>query len=409
MSDDRTNSPLILAEMAPDFVSDFLRAISMVVLVLMTWYLFFTLIYPILVFSFDLLGIIGSMIIMMVLLSYTFAQFSQFLSVMAYQTASWRTGIPYMNNKAKCPFLQRKFLNFFCIAEQVAEFDIPAFERCHKEKMWLDCWPQRIQSIIDVFDTVPPKRQQQLAFILGTMKEISQPASFKMHEVLTNEMYEMEVRLAAGYALAEMKEESGIEPTLSLIGRAAAREETTVRAVIARFGELAIPHVTEALENCEEDMKCGALAEILGKIGSSDAIPALEELLNRPSSEDYTLLQTIYALHEIGTKGAYESLIKFIENAQEDEKSTIKDVLMSKKLITFPILIELLNNENISEDHYAEIGDILAQVQAPTYDKLFSKIEDKELVKHLASTLKAHTPDEEEFLPLHTVLDMYAK
>ena len=100
-------------------------------------------------------------------------------------------------------------------------------------------------------------------------------------------------------------------------------------------------------------------------------------------------------------------LIKYLENAQEEEKSTIKDVLMTKKLITFPILIQLLNNVEISEDYYAEIGDILAQVQAPTYEKLFAKLEDKELVSRLASILKEHTPDEEEFIPLHAVLDKY--
>ncbi|MHA1976905.1 MAG: HEAT repeat domain-containing protein [Candidatus Hodarchaeales archaeon] len=422
MSDDPTDNPLILAERVPDFVSDFVGTIGNVFLVLVIWYFFFTFVYTTLYYLLDILGLIVSMIIMMYLLTFTFAKFSEFLSVMAYQSASWRTGIPYMNYKTKCPFLQRKFLNFTCIAEQIAEFDIPAFEKCHREAMWLECWPDRVPSIIDVFDNkydkvievkdrtthiTTPKRQQQLAFILGAMKERAKYASFKMLEVLKDESYLMDVRLAAGYALAEMKDESGIEIILSLIGQTDTRQETTVRAVVARFGELAIPYVATALENCEDDLKCGAYAEIMGKIGTPSAIPALEKLLNAPSSEDYTLLQTIYALHEIGTKEAYEKLITFLENAQEEEKSTIKDVLMTKKLITFPILIQLLNNAEISEDYYAEIGDILAQVQAPTYDKLFTKLEDKILVSRLASILKEHTPDEEEYLPLHAVIDKH--
>ena len=407
MSDDQTDNPLILTEMAPDFVSDFLGAISMVFLVLGGWYFFFTLFYPILVINFDFLGIIAAMIIMMFFLTYSFGKFSIFLSVMAYQSTSWRTGIPYMNDKTKCPFLQRKFLKFHCIAEQIAEFDVPAFVKCHRETMWLECWPDRVPSIIDVFDSVPSKRQQQLAFILGAMKERSQSASFKMHEVLTNEKYEMDIRLAAGYALAEMKDERAIEPAISLLGQTAARQETTVRAVIARFGELAIPYVTAALKTCDEDLKCGALAEVLGKIGAPSGIPALDEILNEPSSEDYTRLQAIYALQEIGTKEAYESLIRHLEIAQEEEKLTIRDVCLAKKLETFPMLIELLNNEDLSETYFAEVGDILAQVQAPTYDKFFSRLEDKELVKRLVLTLKDHTPEEEEYLPLHAVLDTY--
>ncbi len=407
MSDDQIDTPMISSEMAPDFVSDFIGAISMVFLVIAIWFVFFNLVYPFLAIQFEFLGLIGSMIIMMFLLTYTFARFSEFLSVMAYQSASWRTGIPYLNYKTKCPFLQRRFFKFNCIAEQIEELDIQAFKKCHFENMWLECWPQRVPSIINVFDTVPPKRQQQLAFILGAMKERANSASTKLYEVLTTESYEMDVRLAAAYALAEMKEESGIEPVLSLLGQTDARQGTTIRAVVARFGELAIPYVTSALDTCEDDMNCGALAEILGKIGSSSVIPSLEKLLNNSSSEEYTLLQTIYALHEIGTKEAYESLIKYLETAEEEEKSTIKDVLMTKKLVTFPILIELLNNEEISEDYYAEIGDILAQVPASTYEKLFAKLEDKGLVKQLASILKNHTPDEEDFLPLHAVLDVY--
>ncbi|MHA2347521.1 MAG: hypothetical protein ACXACP_12450, partial [Candidatus Hodarchaeales archaeon] len=96
----------------------------------------------------------------------------------------------------------------------------------------------------------------------------------------------------------------------------------------------------------------------------------------------------------------------------EDEKSILKDVLLSEKAISLPILINLLSSEDISDEYYAEIGDVLAQVQAPTYDRFFSKLleeeeESQESAKYLAKTLKEHTPEEEEYIALHTVLDKY--
>ena len=72
-----------------------------------------------------------------------------------------------------------------------------------------------------------------------------------------------------------------------------------------------------------------------------------------------------------------------------------------------PILIELLTHEDISEEYYAEIGDTLAQVEAPSYSKLFSELEDEELVQKLAMILKEHTPEDEEFIQLHQVLDQH--
>ena len=88
-------------------------------------------------------------------------------------------------------------------------------------------------------------------------------------------------------------------------------------------------------------------------------------------------------------------------------KEIIKDICLTKKSISVPILIELLTHEEISEEYYVEIGDTLAQVEAPSYDQLFTELEDEELVQKLASILKEHTPEEEEFLPLHEVLDRY--
>ena len=394
--------------LASNFTSDLLSAALSLFLVIIVWYTFIQVIYPFLYITLDILGLIAAMLIMMFLLSYTFAKVSVLLSVLAYQSATWRTGIPYINSKTKCPYLERKWLTFSCRAEQLSDFDVPAFQRCHHEDLWVQCWSDRVHSILQVFDSSPPKRQQQFGFILASMKENARTAGFKMLEVLTSETYTMDVRLSAGYALSEMKDETGISPLIEMVGSGADnRQEQTIRAVITRFKELAVPDVITAINSCTDDDICGGFAEILGKIGDERSISTLEEILVKETSGEYTRLQSIYALQEIGTVSSYKALIAYLEKAPEDEKPIVKDACLSKKLITFPILIELLTHAEISEEYYAEIGDILAQVQAPTYDKLFTKLEDEELVQKLALILKEHTPEEEEFLPLHEVLDQY--
>ena len=82
------------------------------------------------------LGLFGLAIVfiaMFILMPYTIALFSRLFEVIAYQSASWRTGVPYMNYKTKCPFLKRKLLSFSCKAEQLAPFEVAAFEKCHKK------------------------------------------------------------------------------------------------------------------------------------------------------------------------------------------------------------------------------------------------------------------------------------
>ena len=186
-----------------------------------------------------------------------------------------------------------------------------------------------------------------------------------------------------------------------------ARQEQTIQAILSRFEKLAVPHVIEALESCEDDSRCGGLAVVLGKIGDENSIPTLIEILKQETRGEYTRLQSIYALQEMKTVSSFKALIEFLGEAPDDEKELIKDICLSEKLISFPILIELLTHDEISEEYYAEIGDTLAQVDAPTYNKLFTELGDEELVQKLASILKDHTPEEEEFLPLHEVLNQY--
>ena len=97
--------------------------------------------------------------------------------------------------------------------------------------MWEPCWPDRLSSILEVFnnpDSYPPqvpngffaqlayrglseeekelkkqaKYKQQLSLIIATMKEHALPAAPTMYELLVNETEDIETRVTAGFALA---------------------------------------------------------------------------------------------------------------------------------------------------------------------------------------------------------------
>ena len=75
-------------------------------------------------------------------------------------------------------------------------------------------------------------------------------------------------------AVEEMKEENGILPLIEMVGRGEnARQEKTIQAILSRYKDLAVPHVTEALESCDDDTRCGGFVVILGKIGDESSIP----------------------------------------------------------------------------------------------------------------------------------------
>ena len=273
--------------------------------------------------------------------------------------------------------------------------------------MWKQCWPERIPSILSVFDSQPIKKQRMFAYILAGMKEYATSASPKMYEVLTNQELDLETRLAAGYALASMKEEEGINPIINLLGQEHQRSELTVRAVLSQYGKQAIPNIVTALQDCSDEIRCGGLVEVLGKIKDPLCIPILDNILKEDSSEEYIRLQAMYALQTIDTKESYEKLIEYLEIAPEEEKEVVKEICLARLLISFPILIKLLNNPQVSEEYYVQIGDILAQVDATRYDKLFKKLDNPSLSQELASILKEHTPEEDEYLPIREVLDKY--
>ena len=362
---------------------------------------------------------------------------SRWLEILAYNAASRRTSVPYMNYQKKCPFLQRKRLTFSCIAEQIIPFELSIFEKCHKEPMWEACWPERIPSILEVYDVAPDTQaalrktslektrfdflrysKQDLAFILAGMKEVAAPAGMKMYEALTNDSLDPGARVAAGYALKEMNNESGIEPLIAMVSQYDQQMDRYIRAIIVRYGEMAIPYLIGAINNCVTDFKCNegrekcecvcvcGLVDVLGKIGHADSIPVLKSVLISDTAVEYTKLQTIYALQEMNNEESFKILIEYLEKAPDEEQTVIKQVCLSRNLISFPLLIDLLSKPEISEDYYTRIGDILADVDASTYDRFFTKLGELqgiETVRRLATILKENTPDEEEFLRIHEV------
>lgn len=413
MTQDQLEIQEQLLAITPSFTTDITRALAQLVLSVFSWIAFFSVIWPFLMTLLGFLGYIAAGVVIMILLLYTFTVGGLILDAIAYKLAERKTNLPYMNYPKKCPFFYRRWLTFYCKAEQIQGFSLSVFEKCHNEEMWLKCWPDRVPSILNAFDMVDSKKQQQFIYLLASMKEHASAAIPKMMEVLTNDQGILPLRLSAGYALSEMKEGRAIEPLIGLLNiDAPPKQEQTIRAILSRFGVMALPQLSEALQNSESDIKAGGFAEIIGKIGDPSGIPVLKETLLSAQSQEYTRLQTIYSLQAIGTKEVFEFFIEYLENAPEDEKSTIKEVILSHKLITFPILIQLLSKEEISDEYYAEIGDILVQVQASTYDRLFTKLqedteESQEYVQDLAKTLKEHTPEEEEYIDLHTILDKY--
>ncbi|MFX1284876.1 MAG: hypothetical protein ACFFB5_14540 [Promethearchaeota archaeon] len=395
----------------PSFMNDFMNTLLSTIITVVLWILFFAYYEWLRLFFPLFFGIsIGTIVATLLVFFLTYSTVIRWLDVWAYQIASWRSNVPYMNYQTKCPFLQRKLLSFTCRAEQIAPFEVELFEKCHKELMWEACWPERIPSILLVYDEAPAKMKQQLAFILAAMKEHALPAAEKMHEVLTSETLGLEERVSAGYALEEMKDERGIEPLITMVAKYDQRTDKMIRAILTRYQEMAIPYLIDAVQNCENDIQCGGYIEVMGKIGHDSTIPVLENLLMNDTTGDYSKLHTIYAFQEIGNEEAFKILIAYLEKASDEEQSAIKQVCLARKLISLPMLIDLLSNTEISEDYYARIGDILAEVDANTYDRFFTKIGESqgiESVQRLAAILKENTPEEEEFIRVHEVLSKY--
>jgi HEAT repeat protein len=395
----------------PSFTSDLMNAILMTIFTVILWVLFFQY-YGVLGALIPLfLGVsVGTLVGTILLFFFSFSLVVRWLEIIAYQIASWRTNVPYMNYRTKCPFLVRKRLAFSCRAEQIAPFELEIFEKCHKQTMWEACWPDRIPSILEKYDEAPANMKQQFAFILAAMKELASPAGDKMYEALINDTLEVEARIAAGYALEEMRNESGIKPLIEMVGQFDQRTDQMIRAILGRYKEMAIPQLIEAIQNCDNDIQCGGFIEILGKTKQDSVIPTLTNLLVDDSAGEYTKLQIIYALQTISSEESFKVLISHLEIATEEEQAVIKEACLSRGIISFPILIDLLSSPEISEEYYARVGDVLAEVDASTYDKFFTKLGElkgSETVQRLASILKENTPEEEEFLKIHEVISKH--
>ena len=69
MSNDLSGSIPTKAELAPSFTVDLINTFVSLFIVIVFWFAFFQVIYPILYFTLDLIGLIACMLIMMFLLS----------------------------------------------------------------------------------------------------------------------------------------------------------------------------------------------------------------------------------------------------------------------------------------------------------------------------------------------------
>jgi HEAT repeat protein len=405
MSSERPEDLPIMIDEAPNFVNDLRESVISLVVVIAFWILFLGYVYPLLLALLDLIGLVVAFFAIMIILSYTFANSNRLIEILVYKRVSMNTNLPYMNYKTN---LERKRTTFSCKAEQIAPFEVEIFEKCHKEPMWEACWPERIPSVIEKYEDASPTEKQRLSFILAKMKEKAAPASQSMYNSLLDEFQELEVRIAAGYVLAEIKDENGIKPLIEMVGENEdQRIDQTIRGVIARYGEMAIPYLIEEVQDCGTDLRCSSFVEIMGKVGDDNAVPTLENLLNKDSTGEYTRLKVLYALEDIGSELSFKSLITYLEKAPEEEIMIIKQTCLKNKLQGFPILINKLENKEISDEYYALIGDILAEVDARTYDHLFTKLResnDQETIIKLAQILKNNTPEEEEYENLNQVL-----
>ncbi len=390
------------------FFSDLTNVFIRSIFIIFLWYFFFSY-YP-LIMSFGLLGVVIIFVVMMIILPYTLTAVTLWFNIWAYKILSWQTNLPYMNYRSKCIFLQRKRFTFSCLAEQIVPYEKDKIERCHREELWKVCWPQRIPSILEAYDQVPDKRKQRLSTLLVTMKEYAAPAGPKMLVALNNTTLEPTTRIYAGLVLAVTKNEDGIEPLLNMLGNYETRTDKLIRAVLSRYGETVIPHLINAIQNSEDDNMCGVLVDIMGRTEHPNIIPTIDNLLNNEATGEYTRLQAIYALQGLQSEEAYKVILDNFEKASEDEQSQIKGVFLSNKPISLPLLIEVLPDREISEDFYSKIGDVLAEVDAKSYDRIFTSIRESkgiETSQRLARILKENTPEEEEFQKIRDVLNKH--
>ena len=390
------------------FFSDLTNVFIRSIFIIFLWYFFFSY-YP-LIMSFGLLGLVIIFVVMMIILPYTLTAVTLWFNIWAYKILSWQTNLPYMNYRSKCIFLQRKRFTFSCLAEQIAPYEKDKIERCHREELWKVCWPQRIPSILEAYDQVPDKRKQRLSTLLAAMKEYAAPAGPKMLVALNNTTLEPTTRIYAGLVLAVTKNEDGIEPLLNMLGNYETRTDKSIRAVISRYGETVIPHLINAIQDSEDDNMCGVLVDIMGRTEHPNIIPTIDNLLKNEATGEFTRLQAIYALQGLQSEEAYKVILDNFEKASEDEQSQIKGVFLSNKPISLPLLIEVLPDREISEDFYSKIGDVLAEVDAKSYDRIFTSIRESkgiETSQRLARILKENTPEEEEFQKIRDVLNKH--
>jgi len=118
---------------------------------------------------------------------------------------------------------------------------------------------------------------------------------------------------------------------------------------LVQIGKPAIPFLLEAIRENKPRLSSNA-AGVLGKIGSSDIVPALLEVLKDEQTDETIRASVVETLRELGSPAAAPVLIEMLKNDQADKVTHTNIVEALVELGSpdvVPVLLEILKNESI--------------------------------------------------------------
>ena len=118
---------------------------------------------------------------------------------------------------------------------------------------------------------------------------------------------------------------------------------------LVQIGKPAIPFLLEAIRENKPRLSSNA-ADVLGKIGSSDIVPSLLEVLKDEQTDEAIRAGVVKTLRELGSLAAVPTLIGVLKGVQTD-KVTRDNIVEALGEIgspdVVPVLLEILKNESI--------------------------------------------------------------
>lgn len=357
--------------------------------------------------SFGILGFVIALIAIFFLTSFTASVISQWFSSIAYKKIESSYSKPYLNTMSKtgkCPFLARRMTTFSCKSEPIIPFEehgLPNFEKCHNEELWKVCWNDRINSITSEFESLTEKQKQEYLTVFIKMGELASPAEEKILEIIQDEDETPELRVLAGYVAGEIKSMTALPYLIEILGTFENRTDIILRSGLVKYNEVALPMLEEEMMNIEHDTKIGVLAEIVGRIGKESSINSLNIILQKEEVGDFAKLKAIYALQDIARSLQSSEAIKVLFDAlgtmTEEEDSTIFKVFSTEKLLSFPLIIPALENDDLPQEKYDTILNYLETFDEAQMLQIFAKIEEeigKEQCITMAKALKNNAFDQ---------------